>query len=380
MDLISRLGRKRRERRAKTQPDHPFTVEHCEYLTDGAFALLRVGGSGTIAPAALITQGDGPESFDPLPQPGTGVDGGVWQIAFALPTDVIEPGARVWLHDGGLYLADVLIPSPVVPKPVETAPVEPEASVAPEPEPEPEEEEDLTEDERAKKLVEAWAEAASLREKLSDREEELAKALKDLLEARNALEAGEPARDGELESLRAEIARLEQELAAARAETAAAEQKRVKLQEANKSRRAGISRRREDRDARRKIAELEAQLSQREQRIGELEAESADSLREQVAALEGDARQRAATNDDLRALLDSEREIAAAARREVEDLRQQLATVSAEYAAKATEPASPAPRPALKPVASPSGVQSPPWSALDDELLARIEKAKAVSR
>src|SRR3954463_915034 len=110
--LISRLGRKRRDRRAQTQPDHPFTIEHCEYLTDGAFALLRVSGAGSVAPVALVTQGDGPEAFDTLPQPDAAVKGGEWQIAFALPADVIEPGSRVWLHDGGLYLADLLIPPP----------------------------------------------------------------------------------------------------------------------------------------------------------------------------------------------------------------------------------------------------------------------------
>jgi len=166
--LISSLGRKRRARRAQTQPDHPFAIEHCEYLTDGAFALLRVSGTGTVAPVALVTQGDGPEAFDPLPQPDAGVKGGEWQIAFALPTDVIEPGSRVWLHDGGLYLADVLIPSPADP-------------AAQAPTPEPVGEEDPGDDERANKLVEAWAETGRLREKLADREQELAQALKDLL-------------------------------------------------------------------------------------------------------------------------------------------------------------------------------------------------------
>ena len=370
--MISRLGRKRRERRAQTQPDHPFAVESCEYLTDGAFSLLRVSGSGSVAPIALITQGDGPESFDPLPQPDAAVSGGVWQIAFALPTDVIEPGSRVWLHDGGLYLADLLIPPPGEPKRVEPDPEEIE--------PEEIEQEDPAEDPTAKKVVEAWSDAARLREKLSDREEELAQALKDLLDARTALEAQAPVSDDqEIERLRADIARLEQELTAARAETAAAEQQRAKLEEENKSRRAGIARRREDRDARRQIAELEAQLAEREQRIGELEADAGDSLREKVTSLEDDARQRAATNDDLRALLDSERETAAAARREVEELKQQLATVSAEYATKVAEPARPAPRPPVKATTSPNGVQSPPWSALDDELLARIEKAKAAT-
>src|SRR4051794_11823240 len=110
--LISRLGRKRRERRAQTQPDHPFAIEACEYLTDGAFALLRVSGSGDVAPVSLVTQGDGPQAFDPLPQPDAGASNGFWQLAFALPTEVIEPGGRVWLHDGGLYLADLVIPTP----------------------------------------------------------------------------------------------------------------------------------------------------------------------------------------------------------------------------------------------------------------------------
>jgi predicted nucleic acid-binding Zn-ribbon protein len=367
--LISRLGRKRRERRAPTQPDHPFEVESCEYLTDGAFALLRVSGSGSEAPVALITQGDGPESFDRLPQPDDGVTNGVWQIAFALPTDVIEPGARVWLHDGGLYLADLMIPFPAEPR--TAARPEAEEPARPEPaRPEPVAEQGGDDDEAAaRKVVEAWSEAAQLREKLADREEELAKTLKELLEARAALEGREPA-GGEVERLRAEIARLEQELAAARAETAAAEQQRAKLEEANKSRRAGIARRREDRDARREIAELEAKLSERDERIGELEAEAGE-----------DARQRAATNDDLRALLESERETAAAARREVEDLKQQLAAASAEFVAKAAEPnGAPVPRAAVKPAQSPDGVQSPPWSALDDELLARIEKAKALTK
>src|SRR2546423_4362457 len=158
MDLISRLGRKRRERRAQTEPDHPFEVESCEYLTDGAFALLRVTGRGSAAPIALITQGDGPESFDTLPQPDAGIKDGAWQIAFALPTDVIEPGERVWLHDGGLYLADLLIPVPGEPQAVA-----PEAEVAPEREPEPTVTVDDNEDEPAKKLVEAWTETAQLR-------------------------------------------------------------------------------------------------------------------------------------------------------------------------------------------------------------------------
>src|SRR3954471_21949478 len=231
--LISRLGRKRRERRAQTQPDHPFAIEHCEYLTDGAFALLRVSGTGYVAPVSLVPQGDGPGAFDPLPQPDAGARGGVWQIAFALPNDVIEPGGRVWLHDGGLYLADLLIPSPGEPgSPAEPAPVAEEANAN--------EEANADEDDaRAKKLVEPSGETARLREKLADREEELAQALKDLLEARAALGGEAPASDhkeldelrAEVETLRAEVARLEAELSKARAEATAAEEERTKLEE-----------------------------------------------------------------------------------------------------------------------------------------------------
>jgi flagellar biosynthesis chaperone FliJ len=378
--LISRLGRKRRDRRAQTQPDHPFAIEHCEYLTDGAFALLRVSGTGSVAPVALVTQGDGPEAFDPLPQPDAGARGGVWQIAFALPGDVIEPGSRVWLHDGGLYLADLLIPLPAESgSPAEPAPVAEEANAG-------------EDDARARKLVEAWGEAARLREKLAEREEELAQALKDLLEARAGLGGETPASDdkelvvlrAELESLRAEVARLESELADTRAQLTAAEEERTKLEEANKSRRSGVARRGEDRPMRKQIADLEKSLAERDQRVEQLEKEAesfaarreeavADSLREHIDTIEEDGRQRAATNDDLRALLESEREIAATARREVEDLKQQLAAVRAEQI-EAAQPAAPRPRPL--PATSPDGV---PWSALDDELLARIEKAKSAT-
>jgi DNA repair exonuclease SbcCD ATPase subunit len=200
-----------------------------------------------------------------------------------------------------------------------------------------------------------------------------------------------PADEQELASLRADVKRLEQELITAHAETAAAEEERTKLEESNKSRRAGIARRSEDRAARKEVVELEAKLAASEQRIAELEkdAESfaarreeavADSLRERIDELEEDIRQRAATNEDLRALLESERQIAANGRREAEDLKQQLSVVRAEQIAEATESARPAPKPVVTATTAPKGGQSPPWSALDDELLARIEKAKALTR
>ena len=450
-DLISLIGRKRRERRAQTQPDHPFSIEACEYLTDGAFALLRVSGSGDVVPVSLVTQGDGPQAFDPLPQPDAGASKGFWHIAFALPTEVIEPGARVWLHDGGLYLADLVIPTPAEP----AGPAEPAApAITPEAEAaaerlaaveeriaadkaaaaaRPDETADLGDDARARKLVEAWSDAASLREKLNDREEELAEALQELLEARKDVQ---PLRDrvdqltadvealreelelahkhgrearlratekaAELDVVRAEVEKLQEELSAVRGEqdAPAVDPEPVDAVQAepvepveseetpDKSRRRSIGRRTEDRAAKKLRAELETKLAESQQRVEQLEKEAedfaarredavADSLRERIAELEQDVRQRASTNHDLRALLESERGIVASGRREVEDLKRQLTTVAPEQVA---EPARPKPTPVVKPAASANGAGSPPWSALDDELLARIEKAKALTR
>src|SRR5439155_7089375 len=130
---------------------------------------------------------------------------------------------RVWLHDGGLYLADLLIPSPAEPsEPAEPA-VAPEAQDAAErlavvedritaereaAATHPAEAEDVGEDARARKLVEAWSDAATLREKLNDREEELADALKELLDARKDVQ---PLRD-RVEELTAEVEALRGEL------------------------------------------------------------------------------------------------------------------------------------------------------------------------
>jgi chromosome segregation ATPase len=468
--LISRLGRRRRERRAPTQPDHPFAIEASEYLTDGAFALLRVSGTGSVAPVALVTQGNGPQAFDPLPQPDGGAANGFWQIAFALPAEVIEPGTRVWLHDGGLYLADLLIPLPAeVPHPAEPA-VTPEAQdaaerlaaveerIAAEKEAtaaRPAEDENVADDARARKLVEAWSEAATLREKLSDREEELAEALKELLEARKdvqplrdreeelagelaagreelelahkqgrdarlrgtekateldavrtELAAAEPrvaeaerareAAEQEVANLRAQVEQLEQALSAAREEAQAgnssAEELRSKLTKLEgKTRRNGIGRRADDRTAQKAREEIDAKLAEREQRIEQLEKEAEsfaarreeavdDSVRERIEELEADIRQQSGCNDDLRALLESERQLVAAGRREVEDLKRQLAVVGPERVDKPEEPARPVPKKPVAATPKPNGGETPPWSALDDELLARIEKAKALTR
>jgi hypothetical protein len=450
LNALERLSRRRRDRRSQTQPDHPFAVEACEYLTDGAFALLRVTGTGSIAPVALVTQGDTPQSFDPLPQPDAGVHDGEWQIAFALPAELAEPGTRLWLHDGGVYLADLLVPPPAHPAAdaiVETPEIEP----APRAEPELDADGD---DPRARKLVEAWSEAASLREKLTDREEELAEALKELLagrkdvdplrrrveelaeelaDARAELElvhkharearmratdkAAEldivqaelaAARSGEDErriaELREQVERLEQALADAEVErtrlAALAEVEMGRLseeldtarQESGKPRRRGFGRRSDDQAVRKLRDELEAQVAERDKRIDELtkEAESfaarrehavSDSLQERLAEVEEEVRQHLTCNEDLRALLESERELVAASRREVHELRQQLATATANATANRSgddaAPAAPSTKDELAVRRSP--IEPPPWSALDEELLARIEKAKALT-
>jgi hypothetical protein len=139
-------------------------------------------------------------------------------------------------------------------------------------------------------------------------------------------------------------------------------------------------------------AELESQIAEREQRIEQLEQEAesfaarrdeavGDSLKERIAVLEEEVRQFTSCNDDLRALLESERELVATARSEARELKRQLATAGATRAADVPTPA-PAPAVLLtngegKPERA--AAEPPPWSALDDELLARIEKAKALT-
>src|SRR3954468_5877997 len=108
---LERLGRKRRDRRAQTQPEPPFAVESCECLTEGEFALLRVTGTGSKPPAMLVGEGESPESFEPLPGPGANGEDGSWRMAFALPAELGVPGARLWLHDGGVYLVELVVPT-----------------------------------------------------------------------------------------------------------------------------------------------------------------------------------------------------------------------------------------------------------------------------
>jgi hypothetical protein len=77
--------------------------------------------------------------------------------------------------------------------------------------------------------------------------------------------------------------------------------------------------------------------------------------------------------------LQSEREQVGTARAEIEDLKRQLATAKAsrKVEADAAEAAPGDPQGKAEP-ARPAA-EPPPWSALDDELLARIEKAKALT-
>jgi DNA repair exonuclease SbcCD ATPase subunit len=391
-----------------------------------------------------VTQGDTPQSFDPLPQPDPGPHDGVWGIAFAVPAELAEPGTRLWLHDGGVYLADLLVPPPVGADP---------AARKADPDPTPAHEDELeddvaADDPRARKLVEAWSDAATLREKLADREDELAEALKELLAARKdvqplrerAAELEEELADAraelelvhkhgrearlratekaaELDTVRAELAamqpgalekriaelqqqveRLEKQLLDAEVErtrlAALAEVEMGRLTEEletarqRKSRRTGFGRRSDDRAVQKLRAKLEAQVAERDQRIEELEREAesfaarresaiSESMQERLAELEEEVRQHVTCNQDLRSLLDSERELVAASRRDVHELRQQLATATANAQAGGAVRPVPATTDELAERRAP--IEPPPWSALDDELLARIEKAKALT-
>jgi phage shock protein A len=381
LNAIERLGRKRRDRHTQTQPEPPFAVESCECLTDGPFALLRVSGTGVSSPTMLVGEGDSPESFEPLPQPGAPSADGAWRMAFALPAELGIPGTRLWLHDGGVYLVELVVPA-AAKLPAPAPAVEPVPAVKPPLVPKAE----AAQDAPAGKLVEAWTEAATLREKLSEREEELAQALQELLDARH-----------NLQPLRERAEELTIELAAARTQPSQQGQTDpvegvAPAQEPppeGTARRRGLGRRNEDRQLRKLRAELEAQITEREKRIHELEHETesfaqrrddavAQSLRARVGELEDEVSQHTSCNEDLRSLLESERELMGAARREVQDLKRQLASAKANRVADAAERNGDDPASTGKPVVKPQTEQMP-WSALDDELLARIEKAKALT-
>ena len=517
MNALERLRRRTR----RTESDHavqvPFTVDGCECLVDGDFALLRVAGTGYASPMALIA---GLEAFEPLPQPGGDAEAGVWRIAFAVPADIADGSQELWLLDGDAYRAELRLPGAppkarqVEPEPAHEEPSIDELAAAAAPlveavavevaRPAAPSSEDL-DDPRARKLVEAWSEANHLREKLTEREQELGEALKELIDARNdvdplreradaltaelatlnedlkgsrqatkearlratqkaaeldavstELEAAQPrvekaerARDRaeqEATELRDRVKQLESELAEARAaaptggdqtklqemfaEAQAArdriEQERIeaeaeltrvldeaqaertRLEEQEKeaeklraeieklengnSRRRGFGRRANDSELAKVRAELEERILTQQQRIAELEHDAtsfadraegavADSLKERVAKLESELDQTKATADDLRALLDSERELVAAARREAQDLKRQLAAAKGNREAPAEDEPVIAQRVPVtsRDDADAAGPDSPPWSALDEELLARIEKAKALT-
>jgi chromosome segregation ATPase len=493
----------RRDRRAQPQPEPPFAVESCECFTEGAFALLRVTGTGS-TPATLVGEGESPESFEPLPQPAPAGENDTWRIAFALPAELGVPGTRLWLHDGGVYLVELVVPaaddvpetreaqpelaSHAASQPAVEASVVAGATVAVERAVErraaaedelPAANEDA-DDPRARKLIEAWAEAAHLRDKLAAREAELSKALQDLLDARHNVEplreyaeeltielAGvrkelkksqaqgrrakeleselaavkaklENAEPGLAEAERAtksaereavaardEVVRLERELTSARLavenairnakseleearrEAAAAHDRlsaeaqeqqqtadelRTKLTKAedSKSRRRGVGRRTDDRELQKVRAEHEKQITAREQRIRQLEEEAesftqrrvaamTESLRARVDELEEEVRQHTTCNEDLRSLLESERELVGAARGEVHELKRQLASAQASRVAEAVDHGDAIVALPQKVVATKTTTDPPPWSALDDELLARIEKAKSLT-
>ena len=497
MNALERLGRKRRERRAQTQPEPPFAVESCECLVEGALALLRVDGTGS-TPSTLVGEGDSPESFDPLPGPAISEDG-TWRLAFAIPAELGAPGTRLWLHDGGVYLVELVVPAPAAREPQAAPPPAPAPKPAVEPSvvaeaaiaveraierraaaaAEAEAEAETDGDPRARKLVDAWAETAQLREKLSEREAQLAKALKDLLDARqNVVPLREYAEElmvelagvrkqlqsarnsnrsesdlaAELEAVRDELAKVEPSLAEAELDKKAAEREAVAARdevmrlereltnarmavetairdaqsqlddarreaaaaqdrltaeaqeqqqaaeglrtelakfEGGKSRRLGVGRRSDDRELEKLRAGLEAQIAAREERILQLEQEAesfakrrddalTESLRTRVAELEEEVRQHTTCNEDLRALLESERELVAAARSEKQELKRQLAAAKASRVVErdANGALALVPEP---PAGAKKPIDSPPWSALDEELLARIEKAKALT-
>jgi chromosome segregation ATPase len=217
VNALSRIGRKRRDRQIEPDELAPFAVDRCECLVDGPFALLRLTGTGSNPPVTLATDGEHPQQFEPLPQPDAGAPDGVWRTAFAIPAELAEPGTRLWLFDGGEFVTDVRVPPPPAPAPSEHEPVlaeavEPVELVEPvetiEPvavvtQPAVEE----GDDSRARKLVEAWSEAARLREQLSDRELELSQALEEALAART-----------DVDPLRARVAELTDELDVIRGE------------------------------------------------------------------------------------------------------------------------------------------------------------------
>ena len=201
MNALGRLGRRRRDSRNEFQslpPFPPFMVDACECIRDGAFALLRVNGTGVEPPAALVADG---QSFDPLPSPDPIGDDGSWRVAFALPAELTEGDQVIWLHDSGDFRTKLSLSTDAAPRPAPEAPEEP-APDAPE-DPAAEVEDEQVHDSRSRKLVEAWSEAGQLRQKLVEREEELSDALKDLLIARKLVKPLEDAADSAAEQLAA---------------------------------------------------------------------------------------------------------------------------------------------------------------------------------
>jgi chromosome segregation ATPase len=359
-------------------------------VIDGSFALLRVSGEGATGPVALVAETDPQQFFDPLPHVAAEAEPGTWRAAFAVPAELIKSGVGLCLVGSGAERVELPAPTGGEPELEQAEIVHPQPA---------HEDDEAGTDRRGRKLVEAWAEAAHLREKLGDRERELADALKSVLEARSELrplheraeataaelaevrgelaEAQQDARrasqlaNAEAEALRERVQQLEEGMATAQSAAAAeterlssglADQRKVaeKLEARlakRESRRRGFGRRSGDRDPKQAQPDTESTIAAQRKRIEDLEQEAAsfaqrldtaveESLREHIAAVEHELHDQAESNEDLRTLLASEGETATARGDEIE------ATTS-------------------------EAVASPPWSAIDDELLARIEKAKS---
>src|SRR4051812_13780764 len=127
LNALERLRRRTRRPESDHAVQTPFTVDGCECLIDGDFALLRVAGTGYASPVALIA---GLEAFEPLPQPGGDPEAGVWRIAFAVPADVADGSQELWLLDGDAYRAELRLPgAPPKAREVEPEPAHEELSI-----------------------------------------------------------------------------------------------------------------------------------------------------------------------------------------------------------------------------------------------------------
>lgn len=410
MNVLTRRARKRRARDLHDSAVPSRDVDTCEYLAQGDLALVRVSGSGYAEPTALVVDDGEAQTFPPLPAgPTTGATTGPgWRAAFAIPAGLVERDARFDLELAGGGVLELTTPvaagEPRATGDLESARAEPSPEDSPRMRAAKEKLEALeltarqmrsADTSRAQKLVEAWSECNTLRERLGDREEAHRRALEELAVAeqsaahlRAELDIAQTvietaaANNAELVSAREAIAAKEGEIAALHGRVGQLEAELQAIAERNEAGRRGLLRRRRtDGSAAPAVNGAErAEVAALEGRIAELEEEATsfvarrdnalnDSLRERVAELERDLREERARAGDLRSILDSERLQASRTREEMDDLRRTLATSDVREAALDADAEEITVRRAT----------SPPWSALDDELLARIEKAKALA-